>query len=129
MGRRKPDIGNVRIESIIGQGIILDGNVKAEEPVRIDGEIHGDVVSSGLVLIGKTGKIKGSIEAENIIVGGTVDGDLTSFGRIEIVEGGNVGGNIKTKSLIIDENALFQGQCTMFKEEDMPARDEQESSY
>ena len=50
------------------------------------------------------------------MVGGTVEGEMNSDGRIEVASTGRITGNIRTKSLIVDENAVFQGQCIMNKE-------------
>ena len=47
------------------------------------------------------------------MVAGIVEGDLTSAGRTEVASTGSIRGNIQTKSLIVDENAIFQGQCNM----------------
>ena len=47
------------------------------------------------------------------MVGGLLEGDLASTGKTEVISTGKVIGNIRTKSLIVDENAVFQGQCVM----------------
>ena len=51
------------------------------------------------------------------MIGGVLEGDLVSNGKTEVISTGKVIGNMHTKSLIVDENAVFQGQCIMNAEE------------
>lgn len=101
------------INSIIGEDMVIEGNITAKEAIRIEGTVNGDVISKGILTISASGKVLGDIKAKNILVGGVVEGALDSEGKIEVLETGKVTGNIRTKSLIVDENAVFQGQCTM----------------
>lgn len=111
MSRR--DHVNAKISSIIGKDMVLEGTIFSKEAIRIDGEVKGEVRTEGTLIIGESGKIKGNITAGNIMAGGIVEGDLTSENRIEVAATGRITGNIKTKCLIIDENAVFRGQCLM----------------
>lgn len=113
LGKKQTEYVNAKVNSIIGTDMVLDGNITAKESIRIEGAVKGDVSSEGTLIISPTGKITGNIKGSNIMVGGTIEGDMTSEGRIEVAASGRVIGNIRTKSLVIDENAVFQGQCTM----------------
>lgn len=113
LGKKTTEYVNAKVNSIIGADMVLDGNITAKESIRIEGTIKGDVSSEGTLVISPAGKITGNIKGSNIMVGGTIEGDMTSDGRIEVAASGKIIGNIRTKSLIIDENAVFQGQCTM----------------
>lgn len=101
------------ISSIIGEDMVIEGNITAKEAIRIEGTVTGDIISKGALTISASGKVLGDIKARNILVGGAVKGNLDSESRIEVLETGKVTGNITTKSLIVDENAVFQGQCIM----------------
>lgn len=115
---KKTNYTNARVSTIIGADFVLDGHFTAKEPVRIDGEIKGNIKSESLLIIGPTGNVKGNIDASDVVIGGHVEGDILSNGRIEVASTGKIGGSITTRSLIIDENAVFTGQCTMYREED-----------
>ena len=101
---------------IIGTGTVLEGNLKTNATVRIDGEIKGDLESQATVIVGAEGKINGNVNAVDVLVAGTVTGDVKASNKIEIVAKGRVDGDITTKSLVIDEAAIFQGKCVMEQE-------------
>ncbi len=113
LGRKTTEQVNAKIGSIIGADMIVEGNIKATEAIRVEGNVKGDVSSEGTLVISSTGKVIGNIKGNNIMIAGTIEGDLFSGGRTEVASTGRIIGNIRTKSLIVDENAVFQGQCTM----------------
>ncbi len=113
LGKKTTDQINAKISSIIGSDMVVEGNIKAKEAVRVEGSVTGDVETEGALIISSTGKVKGNVKGSNIVIGGSLEGDLTSGGRTEVASTGKVIGNIRTKSLIVDENAVFQGQCIM----------------
>ena len=115
MSKKSNNLANGE-SSIIGAGTVLEGNLKSTSTLRIDGEIIGDVHSEGTVIVGTDGKIKGNIKVMDLLVAGTVIGDVTAENKIEIVAKGKLKGDINTKGLIIDEAALFQGNCVMIDE-------------
>lgn len=113
LGKKSTDQINARISSVIGADMVVDGNIRAKDAVRVEGSVTGDVETEGALIVSATGKVKGNVKGSSIIIGGTLEGDLTSGGRTEVASTGKVIGNIRTKSLVVDENAVFQGQCIM----------------
>lgn len=121
LGKKTADQINAKISSVIGSDMVVESNIKAKEAVRVEGSVTGNVDTEGALIISSTGKVKGNVTGSNIIIGGSLEGDLCSGGRTEVASTGKVIGNIRTKSLIVDENAVFQGQCTMNAEGIAPA--------
>lgn len=113
LGKKTAEQINAKISSIIGSDMVVDGDIRAKEAVRVEGSVTGDVETEGALIISASGRVKGNVKGSSIIIGGSLEGDLTSSGRTEVVSTGKVIGNIRTKSLVVDENAVFQGQCTM----------------
>ena len=116
LGKKSTDQINARISSVIGADMVVDGNIRAKDAVRVEGSVTGDVETEGSLIVSATGKVKGNVKGSSIIIGGTLEGDLTSGGRTEVASTGKVIGNIRTKSLVVDENAVFQGKCIMNSE-------------
>ena len=114
---------NVKIKSIIGPDAVFEGTLHAKETTRVDGLIKGDVKIDEVLILGVTGKVVGNVTAATIMVGGQVEGDLHAKEKIIISATGKVNGNLHTKKLIIDENAVFHGQC--FMNEEAPAQGQQ----
>ncbi len=113
LGKKTVEQINAKISSVIGSDMVVDGNIRAKEAVRVEGKVTGDVETEGALIISAGGAVKGNVKGSSIIIGGSVEGDLCSGGRTEVASTGKVIGNIRTKSLIVDENAVFQGQCIM----------------
>ena len=102
-----------KIGTIIGPGVVLDGNLTAPEAVRMDGIMNGDICCEKNLVLGPEGKLRGNITAQNVIISGKVDGDIVVHGKLELLSTGRVVGNITARSLVIDEDAFFDGRCTM----------------
>lgn len=113
LGKKTAEQINAKISSVIGSDMVVEGDIRAKEAVRVEGKVTGDVETEGALIISAGGSVKGNVKGSSIIIGGSVEGDLTSGGRTEVASTGKVIGNIRTKSLIVDENAVFQGQCIM----------------
>ncbi len=113
LGKKTNEQINAKISSVIGSDMVVDGNIRAKEAVRVEGKVTGDVETEGALIISTGGSVKGNVKGSSIIIGGSLEGDLCSGGRTEVASTGKVIGNIRTKSLIVDENAVFQGQCIM----------------
>lgn len=102
-----------KIGTIIGPGAVFDGNITAPEAIRIDGKLNGNCASLSNLILGTEGEIKGNIIAQNVIISGKVVGDISASGKLELFSTGKLSGNISARSLVIDEDAFFDGRCTM----------------
>ena len=114
--RNEPTVDPVleQVGTIIGPGAIIDGPLTTMDSTRIDGTIKGNVTISGALIVGQEGKIFGNVSAVNAYVAGEINGNISaSQGKVEISDTGKVIGDVACKSIIIDENAVFQGQCDM----------------
>lgn len=101
------------IETIIGAGTVFQGTITAKGTVRIDGGLKGDIVTKGDVVIGDSGKIEGNLEARNVIIAGEMQGNIGATGKLEVASSGRITGDLRVKSLVIDDGAIFQGNCRM----------------
>ena len=102
-----------KISTMIGADAVITGTFEAKETTRIEGVINGDIKSEETVIVGTTCRVVGNITARNVMIAGEVTGNMYVIDRIEASASGKIYGDIQAKSLYIDENAVFQGQCTM----------------
>ncbi len=116
-GSRKETAVDTALEqvgTIIGTGAVLDGPLTTMDSTRIDGTVKGNVTISGALIVGQEGKITGTVSCMNAYVAGEVTGNISApQGKVEISDTGKVIGDVACKGIIIDENAVFQGQCDM----------------
>lgn len=102
-----------KIGTVIGPGAVFDGHFETPESVRVDGTINGNCTCKELLIVGVEGKIKGDITSQNVIISGNVEGDIVAHGKLELLSTGKLLGNITARSLVVDEDACFDGRCTM----------------
>ena len=102
-----------RVDTIVGSSAELNGNIflKDKGIIRIDGRLHGDISGADSIIIGKTGFIEGDIIAGTILVGGKVTGNISASQDLEMFSSAIVKGDIKYSHLLIEEGAIFEGNC------------------
>lgn len=99
--------------TIIGQGIIIEGELTAEEDVEVAGTVRGKLTAEGPVAIEAGATIEADVRATTISVGGTVTGDVTATERVDLLSGGRLVGNVKTARITIADGASFKGNVDM----------------
>ncbi|MCR5558118.1 MAG: polymer-forming cytoskeletal protein [Butyrivibrio sp.] len=103
-----------QVGTIIGPGAVLEGPLTTKDSTRIDGTVKGNVTVSGALIVGQSAKIYGTVSCMNAYIAGEIAGNVSApQGKVEISDSGKVIGDISCKGIIIDENAVFHGQCTM----------------
>lgn len=101
------------IRSALGSGTNIQGKLNFDVPVRIDGELGGEIYSSQPVIVGPSAKIHASIEAATLIILGTVEGDVIATDRVEIFKGGSLNGSVQSPVFVLEEDGLFNGKIEM----------------
>ena len=69
----RPAKGSAKV--VIGQGVVINGEIKKADEVQIDGEADVTMKTDNLV-VGATGDCKGAIETHNADIWGAFDGDI-----------------------------------------------------
>jgi len=103
-----------KIETIVGTGTELEGNVHTSESLRIDGKVRGEI-SAESVYVGENGVVLGDISANNVTIAGKVKGNVAAASTLELLVSGQVLGDLRTNKLIIADGATFEGNCQMVK--------------
>ncbi|MCR5179497.1 MAG: polymer-forming cytoskeletal protein [Lachnospiraceae bacterium] len=121
-GSKVDDALNDKIVTIISSDVTIEGSVLATHAIRVDGIVNGAVRTKESVVVGNKAVVRGGIKASNLMSAGDVYGDVECpKGKVEISDTGRVFGDITAERLVIDENAVFQGKCTMTGKAAKPA--------
>ena len=99
--------------TIIGEDATLEGKLSVQHAVRIDGKLNGELNSTDTITVGTGGRVEGSLNGENIVVGGEVEGTLKTNGLITLEAGSRFAGDLEAARLVIIEGATFNGRSTM----------------
>ncbi len=96
------------ISSIIGQDMVLTGDLEFKSKIQIDGNINGNLKGVTLVL-SASGRIVGDIEAESITCYGKVDGNIKA-GSLFLKKSGVVNGRVETSDLSVESGGVLNGE-------------------
>ncbi len=99
--------------NLIGVGTTIEGKVRSQGSIRVDGKVIGEVTASENMAVGSTGEIEGNISGRNITVGGKVRGNIYSAERLVLEPKSVIKGDVRAAKLVIDEGAVFDGNCRM----------------
>ena len=101
------------LNGFLDRGSSFRGELEFEDTMRIDGRFNGKIVTKNELIVGESAQIDGEIHAGRIAISGTVIGKIIAAQRVEIHRNGKVYSDIDTPALIIEEGAIFQGNCVM----------------
>ncbi|MGE5297553.1 MAG: bactofilin family protein [Acidobacteriaceae bacterium] len=100
-------------ETVVSAGMRIEGELKSNGNIKIDGIISGKVHTSQDLEIGPNAQIDADLIAGNATVAGIVKGNITVKNTLTILETGKIIGNISCTTIGIREGAYFSGACRM----------------
>jgi cytoskeletal protein CcmA (bactofilin family) len=106
------------INSILGSGTVVEGNIDAAGFTRVDGSLKGDLSVKGRVIIGERARMKSCVTGTSVTIGGVVVGDVLASERLVILSTGLVVGDIITRRIKADDGCLIHGKVTICESEE-----------
>lgn len=100
-------------QNIIAQGTKMVGDFNSEGDFRIDGIIEGNIKTSGKVVVGKTGFIKGTLNGTDAYFEGKFSGKLALSGTLTLKTSAYIEGEVVAGKLAVEPGATFNVTCTM----------------
>lgn len=102
------------IKSLIAQGTRIDGDLKFNEGLRIDGEVFGDIRATNdtpsMLVISESAVVHGEVQADHVIVNGTVRGPLVARELLELQPKARIEGDVSYMALEMHQGAVIAGQ-------------------
>ncbi len=115
-GQKKASKPQNRIDSLIGSGTRIEGNLSFSGGLRVDGEIKGNVFAaegqSSMLVLGENARIEGEVRVAHIVINGTVVGPVFAAETLELQPGARVTGDVEYLSIEIQQGAVVQGRMT-----------------
>lgn len=103
-----------RDTAVIGASIQIDGHLRGQENLIIEGEVNGTVnLASHTLTIGNQARIKANVFAHTVYVDGTMDGDLYGAEQVLIRKTARMKGNITSPRVSLEDGASFKGSIEM----------------
>jgi cytoskeletal protein CcmA (bactofilin family) len=114
MFRKKASKPQSRIDSLIGAGTIIEGNVTFAGGLRVDGEIKGNVVASGdqpsTLVASEQARIDGEIHVSHLVVNGAINGPVHCAEFLELQARSRVKGDVYYNTLEMHLGAVVEGR-------------------
>lgn len=91
----------------------IKGDIVSEADFRIDGKLDGNLKTTGKVVIGKDGYIKGKVECVNADIDGSFNGELIVSDLLSLKTSAVIEGTVTVTKLAVEPGATFNASCTM----------------
>ena len=108
---------DISINTLVGNGSFIQGNLKVNGFIRIDGDIDGDLETDGAVIISERARIRGNLTAKSAVIGGIVLGDVKAKEGVKLLSSSAVIGNIITRKVQMEDKVVFHGYCISIEDE------------
>lgn len=95
------------------KGTVVEGSVRCESDLRVDGTIKGKLACQAKVIIGPTGMVEGEIHCQNAVIEGRFKGILHVTELLNVRETAEIDGEITTNKLLVQSGAKFNVSCKM----------------
>jgi cytoskeletal protein CcmA (bactofilin family) len=113
------------IRSLISEGTVLQGELRFVDGLRIDGEVHGDVLAAaggqGLLVISEKARVHGKVKAAHVIISGQVLGPVECEELLELQPSARVVGDVRYGSLEMHPGAHINGELRSLQGAERPA--------
>ena len=100
------------IRSLIGEGTLVQGELRFDAGLRIDGEVIGDVVAtdpSSLLVISENARVQGKVMAGHVIINGRVEGPVVATTLLELQPKARIVGDVHYEALEMHQGATIDG--------------------
>ena len=103
-----------RIDSLVGAGTSIDGDVIFTGGLRIDGEVRGNVRGvpdkPSTLVLSEHARVEGEISVSHVVINGTVIGPVRAGEFLELQSRARVTGDVEYSTVEIHLGAVVQGR-------------------
>ena len=111
---RKKQPPTAKIETLIGPGTRVEGNLIVTGGVHLEGYVKGNVTAgpdgTAVLSIGPQGVVEGIVEVPRVVVHGEVRGDIRARDKVDLGAGARVSGNVSYGVIEMAAGAMIQGR-------------------
>ena len=127
--QRRTDVGIEQGINRIVEGTLMEGAIRSESSIRIDGHFVGDIHTTGRLVIGVKGRVEGNVDCQDCESEGVVTGHLRVVGLLSLKASSAVNGEIRYGLMAVEAGARIEGVCKLDDGESSEAVTEDESPF
>ena len=95
---KKKAFSSARIDTLIGQGTEINGDLIFTGGLHVDGRINGNVVAeegtASILILSEFGHIEGDVKVPNMVLNGKIVGDVYGSTRVELAPKSRINGSV-----------------------------------
>ncbi len=96
--KKKKNFSSARIDTLIGQGTVIDGDLVFSGGLHVDGKIIGNVMaeegSDAMLILSEFGCIEGEVKVPSMVLNGEIIGDVFGSERVELAAKSRINGSV-----------------------------------
>ena len=118
----KTQSGSPRPDTIIGENVFIEGNIRGEGNLMIEGTVKGRIeLARHHLTIGLNGQVEAEIQAGEVTVSGHLIGNITALDKVTITRTADFNGEIKAKRISVEDGAMLKASIEL--ERESPVKD------
>lgn len=104
-----------RIDSLIGAGTRIEGNIRFSGGLRVDGEVKGNIeaaesATSSTLVLSEQARIEGIVRVAHFVANGTVVGPVTVSESLEMQAKARIVGDVEYALIEMQQGAVIEGR-------------------
>ena len=119
-GQNDQKIRSARVDTLIGKGTTIDGDLRFSGGLHIEGVIKGNLAADGddaTLILSEHGHIQGEVRVPSMVLNGMIDGDVFACGKVELFEKARICGDVYYNLLEMAVGAEVNGKLVRQKPE------------
>ena len=113
-GSKKSSLPQNSLDSLIGVGTRVEGNIVFKGGLRVDGEVRGSISSEsgrdGTLVVSEKASVEGAISVGHVVVNGVVIGPIVAAESLELLPSARVTGDVEYHQIEMHQGAVIQGR-------------------
>lgn len=112
---------SARIDTLIGRGTTIDGDLTFSGNLNIEGTIKGNLTADNddsTLILSEQGRIQGEVRVSSMLLNGAIDGDVFANGKVELFEKARICGDVYYNLLEMAVGAEVNGKLVRQKPND-----------
>ena len=113
-GSNKNKIRSSKIDTLIGQGIVINGDINFDGGLHLDGKIVGNAIAdntgNSVFIVSDKGRVEGDISVSYAIINGEVTGNVYASEKLELSGKARITGDVHYSLLEMASGAEVNGK-------------------
>ena len=113
-GSKSKNVPQSSIDSLIGAGTRIEGNIVFKGGLRVDGEVRGNIAcenpQQGTLVVSEKASVEGEVTVGHVVINGTVIGPVCASESLELLPSARVTGDVQYHQIEMQQGAVIQGR-------------------